>query len=212
MPLIDNSLTKNKTAQFKLSAWHRNQGSSSKNWLLTWKQTSELFISGVHTSIKTMDELKELPKSGFVKNEDLFLLDNPYSPTNERFWATPDASNSNDGESVESWLVRREKVKEKLHNGNGAGMPLAVMVKAFDQPPTPQEKTTLIWPTPTAGDAKNHCYAGKKDEINSLWLPGAVNVVSGLPINGVPKFKINPSWVEWLMGFPLEWSKATVIL
>lgn len=42
---------------------------------------------------------------------------------------TPNAMVSNDGESAESWLSRREKLKAKLTNGNGAGMPLTVAVQ-----------------------------------------------------------------------------------
>lgn len=83
----------------------------------------------------------------------------------------------NDGESVESWSARRERIKATGINGNGMGMPLPIAVQLL---PTPEAKlagsgpdyarmnrdgsggddlTTTIWknglhllPTPTAGD------------------------------------------------------------
>ncbi len=42
---------------------------------------------------------------------------------------TPAASNPNDGESPETWLARRERVKESARNGNGMGMPLGIAVR-----------------------------------------------------------------------------------
>lgn len=46
----------------------------------------------------------------------------------------------NDGEAVESWLARRERVKATGVNGNGMGMPLPIAVQ--------------LLPTPTAMDSK----------------------------------------------------------
>jgi hypothetical protein len=39
---------------------------------------------------------------------------------------TPNASNVNDGEDVENWLGRRERIRAKGINGNGMGMPLSI--------------------------------------------------------------------------------------
>ncbi len=55
-------------------------------------------------------------------------------------WATPDANAMNDGETLESWLARAAKLKEKHGNGNGAGMPLAVQALLSG------------WATPRASD------------------------------------------------------------
>jgi hypothetical protein len=45
-------------------------------------------------------------------------------------WPTPNAGGFNEGESLESWQARADLLKEKHNNGNGAGMPLGVAVKA----------------------------------------------------------------------------------
>ena len=57
-------------------------------------------------------------------------LESPAIPTCAPLWPTPDASVANDGEGPETWLARRETLKEKGYNGNGAGMPLAIAVQA----------------------------------------------------------------------------------
>jgi hypothetical protein len=50
-----------------------------------------------------------------------------------------------------------------------------------------------MWPTPTVQDASNNGGASQY-ERNSL------------PLNAVIGGSLNPTWVEWLMGFPLEWT------
>ena len=47
---------------------------------------------------------------------------------------TPAAMNPNDGESTETWLARRERVKLTAKNGNGMGMPLAIAVQLLPTP------------------------------------------------------------------------------
>jgi hypothetical protein len=53
-----------------------------------------------------------------------------------------------------------------------------------------------MWPTPTVDDANN--VNPKPNRFRGL--VAAVNETSG---NGG---KLNPTWVEWLMGFPLGWT------
>src|SRR4030095_1193067 len=50
-----------------------------------------------------------------------------------------------------------------------------------------------LWPTPTAQDASNN--AG-----SSQFGPGS------LPLNAAIGGALNPTWIEWLMGYPLEWT------
>ncbi|MDM4761910.1 hypothetical protein QT381_02685 [Galbitalea sp. SE-J8] len=47
---------------------------------------------------------------------------------------TPSASNPNDGEDVENWKARRERVKATGVNGNGFGTPLAIAVRLLKTP------------------------------------------------------------------------------
>lgn len=111
-----------------------------------------------------------------------------------RTWPTPDAAVSNDGEDLDSWMARRERVKATHQNGNGMGTPLAVAVRLPDAWPTPQSSdpdgsrtlppgttptgmapngkkrqvglphAARTWPTATAGDANGSGSAGYSTE------------------------------------------------
>jgi hypothetical protein len=55
------------------------------------------------------------------------------------------------------------------------------------------------WPTPTVNDSKNSTLP--PSQINHDNIPGA------LIRNGeAPGGQLNPTWVEWLMGWPLGWT------
>jgi len=54
-----------------------------------------------------------------------------------------------------------------------------------------QIKMRGLWPTP---DASPHKYRLQGDSQQSRSL------------NGVHGGKLNPEWVEWLMGFPIGWT------
>jgi hypothetical protein len=51
----------------------------------------------------------------------------------------------------------------------------------------------VLWPTPTAQDASNNG-APSQSERNKI------------PLNAVAGGKLNPRWVEWLMGWPIGWT------
>ena len=57
------------------------------------------------------------------------------------------------------------------------------------------------WPTPQANDAKNP-YARVREHSQATMLGEAV--LKADPTTGGGK--LNPTWVEWLMGFPLGWT------
>jgi site-specific DNA-cytosine methylase len=58
-----------------------------------------------------------------------------------------------------------------------------------------------MWPTPTTQDAANDG-GPSQFERNSLPLNAAVKTTTSPPAGG----SLNPTWVEWLMGFPLGWT------
>jgi hypothetical protein len=60
-------------------------------------------------------------------------------------------------------------------------------------PPEMEEKRMKTWPTPTAQDAKNNG-APAQMERNTK------------PLNAEVGGSLNPTWVEWLMGWPLGWT------
>ena len=50
-----------------------------------------------------------------------------------------------------------------------------------------------MWPTPTEQDSANNAGASQFDR-------------NSLPLNAAVGGSLNPTWVEWLMGFPHEWT------
>jgi hypothetical protein len=56
-----------------------------------------------------------------------------------------------------------------------------------------QGKVPAMWPTPTTQDASNN---GGPSQYQR----------NSLPLNAAAGGALNPTWVEWLMGFPLGWT------
>ncbi len=144
-------------------------------------------------------------------------------------WPTPTAAGF-DCADVPRLLQRREEVKAKGINGNGFGLTLAQAVKV-EMFPTPtadkcvastltpemsdrfrkknrsgsfvEAMAATMWPTPTAcqghnNSAMNSGTAGRQMVAAKAETPEeAIAMVGG---------QLNPTWVEWLMGFPLGWT------
>lgn len=103
---------------------------------------------------------------------------------------TPAAGNFNDGESVESWTARRDRLVAQHNNGNGMGTPLAMAVKML---PTPRTSDTngpgahgeggsdlrtvvSLLPTPTTQNSHGNAYNSHGSDL----LPGvAVKASNG---------------------------------
>jgi hypothetical protein len=116
---------------------------------------------------------------------------------------TPDASVANLGEGPETWYARREKLKDKGYNGNGAGVPLSIAAQVG-----PRYRT---WPTPTARDHKdtgentNYAHLEKKSRLAGVVVMEGRRQSDAVAVPRVLG-QLNPTWVEWLMGYPLGWT------
>jgi len=55
------------------------------------------------------------------------------------------------------------------------------------------EEAVAFLPTPTTQDAKNN---GSQSQMER----------NSLPLNAVAGGRLNPEWVEWLMGYPTGWT------
>ena len=104
---------------------------------------------------------------------------------------TPNACISQDGEDPENWLARRELIKAKGINGNGMGMPITI--------------ASVIWATPTARDWKDGADPSDKTPTNAL-LGRQAPRVTGAASPNTSGLRLNPNFVEWLMGFPEGWT------
>lgn len=105
---------------------------------------------------------------------------------------TPNASVANDGEGPETWLARRERVKAKGINGNGMGMPLSIYAQ--------------LLPTPTTNDAKNATAPPSQWDRKSPQIAVQAEILGGHSREARSGGALNPTWVEWLMGFPTGWT------
>jgi DNA (cytosine-5)-methyltransferase 1 len=107
--------------------------------------------------------------------------DRAWSPVeNTRTWSTPTAGNFNEHESAEVWYARRARIREEKKNGNGMGEPLCMQVR--------------MWGTPRVGGGGS----GRAREDDAGRLENQVG--------GARSQRLNPAWVEPLMGYPIGWT------
>lgn len=130
-----------------------------------------------------------------------------------RPWATATAANPNEGEDPELWHRRRAELAAKGVNGNGAGEPLGQQVRAWsticaseaDRGSDPSGarlgspgliEEVRPWPTVLAADA---------DDVKRNGRSGnpSLNYEARQCPHGR---RMNPEWVEILMGFPIGWT------
>jgi hypothetical protein len=132
-----------------------------------------------------------------------------FSPTLEQMvnlFPTPRAADGAKGQRT------REGALKEANRGHGIDLPLfaqlyptptvhgdynrkGVSANSGDGLATYVKK---LYPTPTVNDAKNNA-------------PPSQHVENGRhsnPLNVVAGGALNPTWVEWLMGFPLGWTEA----
>jgi len=112
-------------------------------------------------------------------------------------WPTPTvfhALRGNHDEPVEAYLARVQDHKEGKTKGK-PGPSLGIAVR--------------MWPTPTAGDSKG---SGSRNTATSKAHPGISLTDAVLGDGGRGRIdagnsgRLNPEWVEWLMGFPIGWT------
>ena len=128
--------------------------------------------------------LQTLPRSGMTRNGTLWerqTLVRRINATESGLWRTPDT-----GAGGTSGLLKNGQT----HRSNGQ----PIQIRLVDQVANPR-----LWPTPTAriwkgGGRKMIRDDGKSREDMLDWL---------VEQNGG---RLNPTWVEWLMGWPLGWT------
>ena len=154
--------------------------------------------------------LENLPPSGMTRNGVLFPQPAWEPITGEiesLLWPTPtahpDNSNVNGkfknptlGDAVRMWPTpTASDWKPRGPNSKQQGLPEVVKTRGN------------LWPTPRAalGDARNHTvYERSLDKPQNL--ENRVGAADPSTIGG----KLNPTWVEWLMGFPTGWTDLEV--
>ena len=89
-------------------------------------------------------------------------------------------------------IERKSTSKEALNFDTNKTVSLDRWVKRF--------------PTPTANDWKDAGYQKQTNGSRALTLSGAARMSEGHAYDRAAGGQLNPTWVEWLMGFPLGWT------
>tara|TARA_R100001443_G_scaffold85697_1_gene92370 strand:- start:324 stop:755 length:432 start_codon:yes stop_codon:yes gene_type:complete len=123
-------------------------------------------------------------------------------------WPTPSATPRGAHTGAISGSVAEDGMSRVSSNGTKWGATLETAVKMWPTPTqdsvsertkkyahggTPLPLAVKMWPTPTVQDSANNG-APSQYERNSL------------PLNAVAGGALNPTWVEWLMGYDLGWT------
>lgn len=114
-----------------------------------------------------------------------------------RLWATPDAAGFNATQSEEAWAIRHERELAKGYNGNGGGTPLAMQVKLWPSPHA-SAYTGAGMGTLEAGPNLQTAVAQSYQHFHQLETTSPPG-----PTSSPAAAKLNPLFVEWLMGLPL---------
>ena len=146
------------------------------------------------TGLETQDSLTKRMRFGQADQAN-----HSTNGSRQESWATPRAGKTTD-EDLEAWKARQEA-------GNVATMPLTAQVKAWATPRAEHDSgrhrgqaDTLhsqikAWGTPTARDHKSG--RGNEERDYKELTPMVERTQSG---------KLNPRWVETLMGLPIGWT------
>ena len=156
-----------------------------RDWL-SWKTWQRCFLAGWAEFLETW------PRAGMTRNGIAFRL-LPLVPTTsaiESFlWPTPNVPNG--GRSVPEdaeWTTPR-----CAYRANGKKIQVGL------------ESAVRRWPSPAATDWKGIYKAETvrrraSESTRGVRLPEQVSRIEG------NSGALNPTWVEWLMGFPLGWT------
>jgi len=157
----------------------------------SWKTSQTSLVA---TADDGLDEFLETwPRSGMTRNGIAYQLPrlaptiteigSGLSATKEKFyWRTPDTGSGGTPKAI---------FEGKTHRKNGN----AIQIRLSDQ--------VKMWPTPSTRDYKGGYIGGRIRNGKTSWdtLDVAVQHTDNQDkIHGT----LNPTWVEWLMGFPLD--------
>jgi len=195
-------------------------------WLAKYDPNSSLWRTAQCSLLEDLNEsLETLPKSGMTRNGllwELPILAHPISETVFGFSVpTPVSSDATSGAVIgknDSFYTTSTGMPRKVNqNGKDGSVGLGRLVQ--------------MWPTPVSHDAKDPIGApaeGKRKTPNLAWrvnnwptprtkgmcggsgaweqLKANTNIEEARAMGAGNGGKLNPTWVEWLMGWPLGWT------
>jgi len=159
-----------------------------------WRTVQCSLIGDLNESLQT------LPAWGMTVGGELYLRQTLVQTTKEKefgYWLTPNC--------MDSLPPRLPEALKKQHENNRQGRSTHSTLREQVAYPPPNQ----MWPTPATRDykgangfntTKDKILEGKRSHLGQL--PNAVMMEQQAAIGGT----LNPTWVEWLMGWPLGWT------
>ena len=186
---------------------HYNQPTQS------WRTSEDISLWGDYKL------LENLPKSGMTRSGVLYqqpvwvrLIDE----TASSLWPTPTTQEVEHPNTELTQTLRRKSKNGKTSHSLG----LADAVRVWPTP-TADDASNVnpksnrfrglvaavnepMWPTPTYGKLSGG--TGGMQQIEAKYLVGEITSEERRAMRAGNGGKLNPMWVEWLMGFPLGWT------
>jgi len=192
--------------------WMENDQECGEKWhglLARFDQDTHLWRTVQCSLLEDLNEsLQTLPQWGMTVGGELYLLPTLVQTTREEesgLWRTPDT-----GAGGTSGLLK----EGKTHRKNGQ----SIQIRLVDQVNNPH-----LWPTPTvcgnynrkglsktSGDGLATAVTKFQTPVARMWKDNGQSL-SELSRNSDTLAtqaggSLNPTWVEWLMGWPLGWT------
>jgi len=207
-PRVSDERDGSRNRIYKPEAQLREQVMRQENWPTPTTAEAEKISNQPNYGQKALSNhpaivgLPTRPKKAKVKAGQAGPAKRSTIGKNPEQWPTPRAAEND--ENLETWDKRRER---KQKEGINLHLPLSVKVRKEDSWSTPlagnpgssKQSPTLSqqaknWPTPLEDDASNVNPSDKRMKT----------LVSSTKGSGM---KLNPNWVEQLMGLPAGWTQ-----
>lgn len=208
-------------------------GQNMPDLLASFDHDTSLWRTSQHCLVEGLTVFSGIwPRSGTMRNGIAYQrppLALATDATESGLWATPVAQPA--GGTPERFLDRKRESVARGHSMGISLTDLSLQVQAVERglwpTPTSQDNnqvagrgaaaghkkrgTTLggavrMWPTPNAGDFKAGMSNAPGRQQSSL--PRSVGIAEGA--SSGKRGGLNPTWVEWLMGFPMGWTELKV--
>jgi hypothetical protein len=158
----------------------------------SWKTSGDISLWGEQPS------LESLPKSGMTRNGVLYQQPDWVRPIDviaSSLWPTPTAVTRPMEGNVRMYRAKIEAGEMTEAEAN------AILGKSVWEA---HSKIPAMWPTPTFGKLAGG--TGGMQQIEAKYLAGEITSEERRAMRAGNGGKLNPTWVEWLMGFPLGWT------
>lgn len=175
----------------------------------SWK-TSELLLDG-----GSMPYSGALPKSGTMRNGRIYappMSERPTGGKESGLWPTPRAQDSKHGAATDFEIMDPNHLLLHVAIARRSLWPTpaardwrsgCASQETLDRNSRPLNEVVRLWPTPrTAGMCGG---TGNWEQLKEKCTDLAEARAMGAGNGG----QLNPTWVEWLMGYPLGWTDSS---